>query len=116
VVFTGTLRRLAYTSGPKPWLWLTKVPLRDLAVFVETMTVLLTQTSEAEAPGIGRPIRHLPSAAVSKEDVAHRIARADGIEDGLICVLTAFEPCWSFQIRRDRDGTGARSDVPRLPR
>jgi hypothetical protein len=38
---------------------------------------------------------------VRKEDVARQIARDDGITRGLICVLTAVEPCWSFHVRRD---------------
>ena len=43
-----------------------------------------------------------PRPPRSKEDIARRIAAADHIEQGLICVLTAVEPCWSYEIVRDR--------------
>lgn len=101
LVFTGTLRHLAYSAGLKLWLWAAKILLKDFAAFAEGMTKLLKDASEAEAMRTGRPIRYLPSAATSKEDIARRIAHEDGIEAGLICILTSVEPCWSFQIRRD---------------
>jgi len=50
----------------------------------------------------GRPVRYLTSAAINKEDIARRIAATDHINQGLICVLTAVEPCLSFEIVRDR--------------
>ena len=103
LVFTGTLRQLAYTAGLKLWLWAAKVLLKDFAAFAEGMTWMLKQASEAEALRTGRPIHYLSSSAASKEDIARGIARKDGIETGLICILTAVEPCWSFEIRRDRD-------------
>ncbi len=37
-----------------------------------------------------------------KEAIARKIAERDHIERGLICVLTAIEPCWSREIVRDR--------------
>ena len=42
-----------------------------------------------------------PSA--SKEDIAREIAERDGIKAGLVCVLTAVEPCRSFDIQRNRE-------------
>jgi len=42
------------------------------------------------------------SALSSKEDKAREIARAHGINQGLICILTAVEPCLSYEIVRDR--------------
>jgi hypothetical protein len=47
-------------------------------------------------------VQYLTSAASNKEDIARRIAATDHVERGLICVLTAVEPCWSFEIVRDR--------------
>jgi len=53
------------------------------------------------------------SADESKEDLAHSIARRDGINSGLVCVVTAVEPCWSYALFRDRDGQRLRL-VPRM--
>ena len=52
---------------------------------------------------IVRPVLYMPSSASSKEDRARAIARQDGIEQGLICTLTAVEPCLSYEIVRDRE-------------
>ena len=40
---------------------------------------------------------------MSKEDWAHSIAARDQIREGLICVFTAIEVCWSFKIVPDRE-------------
>lgn len=47
------------------------------------------------------PVKILRSVASDKEAIARGIAQADGITQGLICVLTAVEPCWSYEIVRD---------------
>jgi hypothetical protein len=39
-----------------------------------------------------------------KQQLAERIARRDGVKDGLVCVLAAVEPCMSFALRRDSSG------------
>jgi hypothetical protein len=45
----------------------------------------------------------LASSSTRKEHVARGIARRDGVDEGLICVLTCVEPCWSYQIYRNRE-------------
>ena len=50
----------------------------------------------------GRPVLYLNDNSVRKEELARQIAQRDGIEQGLVCVLTAVEPCWTFDIRRNR--------------
>ena len=35
---------------------------------------------------------------VRKEELARQIAKRDGIEEGLVCVLTTLEPCRSFSL------------------
>jgi hypothetical protein len=44
----------------------------------------------------------LTSSAVSKEAVAREIAAKDRITEGLVCVLSAVEPWYSFDVYRDR--------------
>lgn len=102
LVFRGTLRHLSYSGGVKLWLWAAGVLLKDFASHAEATTHRLREASEALARRSGRPIRYMRSAAAPKERIARQIAGEDGITKGLICVLTAVEPCWSFEIRRDR--------------
>jgi len=56
----------------------------------------------AVAERTSRPIVYLRSSQIRKEAVAHEIAEADNIEQGLICVLTCVEPCMSYEIHRNR--------------
>ncbi len=49
-----------------------------------------------------RPLIHLDSSRISKEDIARKI-QEDGVKEGLICVLKSVEPCVSFDVRGNRD-------------
>jgi hypothetical protein len=103
LVFRGTLRTLAHRAGMLGYLWAVRVLLKDFAGHAQALTQQLKEASEELARRTARPIRYLPSSASSKEDIAREIARADGITEGLICILTAVEPCLSYEIVRDRE-------------
>ena len=102
VRFRGTARLLANVSGLRALLAHLSVLLKDFAVFAENLSEKLRAASLAGAQEAGRPVRYLASSRICKEEVALQIAREDRIDKGLICVLTAVEPCMSFAIRRDR--------------
>lgn len=99
----GTLRALAVTSGMMNYLWHIGVLLKDFGAFVEQASARVKQACFETAQRLNRPVRYLPSSGTSKEDAAAGIAQADGITDGLVCLLTAVEPCMSYAIHRDRD-------------
>ena len=50
-----------------------------------------------------RPLIYLASSAGSKEDLARQVAARDAVSAGLVCVLTCVEPCWTYQIFRNRE-------------
>ena len=102
LVFRGTMRALCNRSGLMSYLWAVQVRLTEFAAHALTLTEQLKDASLSLARRIGRPVQYLTSAASNKEGIARRIAAADHIKHGLICVLTAVEPCWSFEIVRDR--------------
>ena len=103
LVFRGTLRMLAHRGGMLHYLYAMRVLLKDFAGHAEALTRWLKDASEELAKRTLRPIIYLNSSAINKEDKAREIARADGIEQGLICILTAVEPCLSYEIVRDRN-------------
>jgi hypothetical protein len=103
LVFRGTLRLLAHCAGMMRYLWAAGVLLKDFAAHSEGLTRRLKEASEGQARQAGRPIRYLSSSTSSKEQVARKIATADGIGEGLVCILTVVEPCFSYEIRRDHD-------------
>ena len=46
---------------------------------------------------------YLAKSGISKEHEATRIARRDGIREGLVCVLTCLEPCISYVLYKNRE-------------
>jgi len=85
------------------FLWKRKILLKDFGAFAESMTQRLKEASLREARRLHRPIEYLRRAGIDKEAMARDIAQRDRIDRGLIAVLSATEPCQSFEIFRNRD-------------
>jgi hypothetical protein len=104
LVFRGSLRELILRQyGMIRYLWAAKIPLTGFGEHALALSRRLKDASQELADRLGRPMRYLASSATSKEDVARAIARGDGIKRGLICVLSAVEPCLSFELVRNRE-------------
>ena len=103
LVFRGHLRAMAYQEGMKQYLSLNNVLLKEFAEHALRVTDRLKQASLSAAKRLGRPVKYLPSSRISKEETARSIAAEEGITSGLVCVLTCVEPCWSFEIYRNRE-------------
>jgi hypothetical protein len=98
----GTLRVLASVSGLRRFLSCTGRLLKDFGDFAQGLSRQVRGASLEVAESAGRPVEHLKGPSVCKEDFAREIAARDGIERGSICVLTAVEPCWSYNIQSNR--------------
>jgi hypothetical protein len=96
----GTLRVLAATGGVMSFLNAVGVALADFGAYVGQVTSQLKDASEQLAYQLERPFRYLESSRTRKGVLAREIAHADGITDGLICVLSCVEPCMSYNIRK----------------
>jgi hypothetical protein len=103
IVFRGSLRMLCFVQGMMGYLAQAGVLLKDFGEHGQAMTERLIAASLAFAEKSARPVRYLASAQTRKEEVARGIASADGIHEGLICVLTCVEPCRSYEIYRNRE-------------
>jgi len=103
LVFRGTLRLLAHRGGMMNYLGSVKVLLKDFGDHALAQSERLKEASLALARQGGRPIRYLASSAINKEEVARQIARTDRIEQGPVCILTAVEPCLTYEIVRKRE-------------
>lgn len=101
--FRGTLRWLAYTQGMQKFLNHAHVLLKDFKSYVQRVTDQVRESTETLARDAGRPLIYLNSPSLSKEERAREIARHDKIDQGLICVFSAVESCFSYEVRRDRD-------------
>lgn len=102
LVFRGTLRRLAYVDGLLSYLGALGILLKDFGALVLDWTERVKQAACAAVEHAGRPVIYLPSGQTSKEETARQIAERDRIRKGPICMLTAVEPCQTFEIHRNR--------------
>lgn len=103
LVLRGTLRMLAVKNGMMEYLFRMQVLLKDFGEHVEKTSQAIKAATVSQAQRLGRPVQYLQSAQQSKEEIALRIAKQEGISQGLICVLSCVEPCMSYEIRRDKE-------------
>lgn len=100
--FRGTLRMLANVVGLGRFMSYGGTLLKEFGHWAEGLSRQVREASLAVAQASGRPLEHLRSSSICKEDVAREIARRDGIAEGLIAILTCVEPCGSYDIRSNR--------------
>lgn len=101
VRFMGTLRMLSYAGGMMGYLSKAGVLLKDFGGFVERKSDGVKDAIQARAKELGRPVVYLASSRTCKEEVALEIARKDAVKEGLVCVLSAVEPCMSYLVGKD---------------
>jgi len=102
----GTLRKLYCPSVMESYLFAQKIKFKDFGQFVEQSTRRLIDAAEGLAQRLSRPIVYVNSNTARKEDLARQIASKDGVEQGLIALLKAVEPCRAYGLRRRREGEG----------
>jgi hypothetical protein len=100
--FRGTLRWLANPKGMRSFLYAAGVLLKHFKEYVTGVTERIRAATARLAESHNRPLVYLDSSAVRKEQKAREIAQQDGIQQGLICVLTCVEPCFSYEVSRNR--------------
>lgn len=103
VRFRGTLRGIANLRGLTVWLSHASVLLKHFRDYAMGLTDQIKQATAAIAEQAGRPVHYLASSSLRKEDFARHIAERDGITEGLVCILTAVEPCMTFTVGPNRE-------------
>ena len=101
--FRGTKRWLANPKGLFGFLWQRGVLLKDFGAYAEATSQKIRTATEALVRERGRPLQYLAKSTTSKEAVVRDLLRRDGVRDGLVAVLSCVEPCWSFEVRRNRN-------------
>jgi len=101
--FRGTLRWIAYTQGMQWFLNATGVLLKDFKTYVQGVTDEVRAATERLVEAAGQRVIFLSSSRISKEERARDLARRNEIREGLICVFSAVEPCFSYEIHRDAE-------------
>jgi hypothetical protein len=96
VVFKGYLP-LSWPGAMERFIAAQGLLIKDFKAFVPRQAERIVEHAKAFAKAAGRDYRHL-RGPTRKEELAHDIAKRDGIEEGLVCVLSAVERCRSFRI------------------
>src|SRR5882672_9488300 len=99
----GTLRHLYQPTVMEAYLNACRVLIKDFGQFARRLTERVKDKAYALAEQKQRPFQFLNSSQQSKEELARQIQRRDKIDQGLICVLSAVEPCMSYNVRGQRE-------------
>lgn len=102
----GTLRCLAHGKGVASYLLRSGRQLADFGRYATWSSEQIRRSADEIAASSNRPLIYLANPGLSKEEVARQIAQKDGIEQGLVCILTAVERCWSFRLVQNKAGEG----------
>lgn len=97
----GTLRTLYREEGMRGYLWLAGVLWKDFKRHLCEVTGHLRESAEMLAADTGRPIVYLRGPC-RKEALIDDIRRRDGVQNGLIAVLSAVEQCRTWFVRGNR--------------
>jgi hypothetical protein len=101
--FRGTVRMLANLTGMKRFLDCRGRKLKEFGDYALQISRQVRSASLRAVEAVGRPVVHLDSPGINKEQVALQIAGRDGITEGLIAVVTAVESCHGYDVRSDRE-------------
>jgi hypothetical protein len=99
LVFRGTLWRNRL-SGMKGYLWAHGLGCKDFAEHAEQISKRVKEAALEPMLAAGRPVQYLNSGKDDKQQIALKIAAADGVREGPICALSAVELCSSYAIKR----------------
>ena len=97
LIFKGHLMALCHPQGMEKFFRYHDILFKDLKHFLPEQAQRIKAHAEGYAARQGRPFLYL-SGRTDKEDLARRIATRDDVTDGLVCVLSAVEPCRSFKL------------------
>ena len=103
LVFRGTLLPLVMPGGMYTFLTRANVALLDFKPYVLATSERVKAAALREALARDRPVRYLESSTIDKEALARRLLAEHPVDEGLICVFKALEPCMSFEYHRSPD-------------
>jgi hypothetical protein len=103
MLFTGTLRSLGPVEFVARWAGFHGVLLKEFGAFAQRLSARVRKHAEEFAAKAGRLFEYVASSRESKLEKAREIAQRDGIQEGLVCVLAAVEPCMTFTVRKDSE-------------
>jgi len=99
LIYRGYLQSFFTTKGFGYFLSRENILLKDYSNYVKQTTTELKNNIKKIAESSGCEERYLSGSKVNKEEIAKQIQKQNNIEEGLICILSQVEPCYSFNVR-----------------
>jgi hypothetical protein len=103
MVFRGSLIPLIRERGMHVMLAAAGVRLLDFKDYALKTSNRVKEEALADARAQDRPVRYLERSYTSKEDLARQLLAEHPVDEGLVCALTAVEPCMSFEYHRSQN-------------
>jgi len=105
MIFKGYLTRLYPRENVRCFLWTQGVALKDFTAYAKATTERIANDARKLVTDAGRPVisfDHVKTRhrAQRKDELAKAIVGRDGITAGIVCLISAVEPCMSFQVRK----------------
>ena len=98
----GTLPKICYAEGMTSYLYAKQVRIFDYPKFAEPFRDRLRENAEQLAAANGIKIQFLRKRNARKEDLVKEALAKRGEHPGLICILSAMEPCSTYQPWHDK--------------
>ena len=100
--FAGTFRALYHPPVMEKYIQKAGFLMKDFKQLMLQVTGQIKAATQQLAAEAGRPLIYLSSSQVRKEQVARQIAERDGVDSGLIAVLSCVEPCRTYTVAGNR--------------
>jgi len=105
LLLKGILMLVSSPAGLQHWLTQQGILRHQFLSWAEPLSKKLRLHGQEAARKAGRPYQFVGSSKVRKETLVEQIRQRDGVREGLVCVLAAMEPCWTYNLvgpnRRD---------------
>lgn len=102
VLVFGTLPKICYAGGMTSYLYERKVRIFDYPKFAEPFRDQLRENAERLAAEAGIEIEFIRKRNIRKEDRVKAVLARRGEHPGLVCILSAMEPCSTYKPWHDK--------------
>jgi hypothetical protein len=103
VLIFGTLPKICYAEGMTSYLYAKQVRIFDYPKFAEPFRDRLRQNAERLAAANGIEIEFIRKRNVRKEDLVKQALAKRGEHPGLVCIVSAMEPCSTYKPWHDKN-------------
>ncbi|HQU32648.1 MAG TPA: hypothetical protein PLA96_14270 [Candidatus Brocadia sapporoensis] len=103
MIFKGHILPFFQKSKRHYYLFQQKVLFKDFGTYAKKVSEVIKDNARELSAKESRPLIHLDSSRIRKEDTARKIQEEDKVKEGLICVLKGIEPCVSFDVRGSKE-------------